>query len=102
MNIEHRTEPVEHWIVDGKAYRLETEKDLWKEVYFDDIGDIRRYDLENVPPEPKRIQREYWVNVYPKHIGEQCKSKEIADDVREGGCIACVKIVIDCEEGEGL
>lgn len=30
--IIHKTEPIEHWIVDGKAYRLATEKDVGKEV----------------------------------------------------------------------
>lgn len=56
-------------------------------------------DLENAP---QRIQREYWVNVYKDRLGSHCATQAIAEDVRENGCIACVKITIDCEEGEGL
>jgi len=48
-----------------------------------------------------RIQREVWVNVYP-----QCAnlhgSKNEANSVYAPHRIACVKVVIDCEEGEGL
>ena len=36
MNIEHKLEPIEHWIVDGKAYRLATEADIGKDCYFSD------------------------------------------------------------------
>lgn len=39
MSIEHKLEPIEHWIVDGKAYRLATEADVGKEVYRTDIDD---------------------------------------------------------------
>ena len=58
-------------------------------------------DLIEVKP---RIKREVWVNVYP-HIGAGSfhLSKAQADmhaDVENR--IACVKLTIDCEEGEGL
>ena len=63
-------------------------------------GGIGHLNLENAP---QRIQREYWVNVY---ADEACnaihttldEANRCADDDR----IACVKITIDCEEGEGL
>ena len=55
-------------------------------------------DLIEVKP---RIKREVWVNVYQNgataHVSDmsalanQCES-----------CLACVKLTIDCEEGEGL
>ena len=57
------------------------------------------HDLIEVKP---RIQREVWVNVYD--IGcSTYTTKEMANlcaatDTR----LACVKITIDCEEGEGL
>jgi len=55
-------------------------------------------DLIEVKP---RIQREVWVNVYP-----QCAilhgSKNEANSVYAPHRIACVKLVIDCEEREGL
>jgi hypothetical protein len=59
-------------------------------------------DLIEVKP---RIKREVWVNVYPDRIGIVCESKEEADNATGAkSClrIACVKLVIDCEEGEGL
>ena len=58
------------------------------------------FDLIEVKP---RIQREVWVNVYPD--GLLCyHDNRIAADRSGKACgrIACVKLVIDCEEGEGL
>ncbi|NDB67819.1 MAG: hypothetical protein EB015_07405 [Methylocystaceae bacterium] len=54
-------------------------------------------DLIEVKP---RIKREYWVNVIQNFI-EGYKDKETADRMGRDR-IACVKITIDCEEGEGL
>lgn len=34
MKIEHKLQPIEHWIVDGKAYRLATCDDAGKDVLF--------------------------------------------------------------------
>lgn len=56
-------------------------------------------DLIEVKP---RIKREYWVNVYPDKIGQTYNTKEGARKYDERNSIACVKITIDCEEGEGL
>jgi hypothetical protein len=51
-----------------------------------------------------RIQLEYWVNVYED--GEICEweDKDKADRWASSTKkrLACVKITIDCEEGEGL
>ena len=55
-------------------------------------------DLIEVKP---RIKREVWVNVYPYRHGVWT-SKVAADAHRSEDCIACVKLVIDCEEGTGL
>lgn len=205
MDIEHKLEPIEHWIVDGKAYRLATEFDLGKIVLVADLEiakrksppDIERTlesirdsqyrfeaggtvwiyayvqdnsllapqqstetssttkpidwtkpvrtkdgravrvlctdgpgvypvvgivtgedapeqwtiggkfydnedsecDLENAP---QRIQREYWVNVYGSCLSSNHDTKEDADYHATGARLACVKITIDCEEGEGL
>jgi hypothetical protein len=60
-------------------------------------------DLIEVKP---RIKREVWVNVYPEtshmYSYDVYHTKDAAD--RHGGKdrIACVRIEIDCEEGEGL
>jgi hypothetical protein len=58
-------------------------------------------DLIEVKP---RIKREVWVNVYP-HYQTVWFSEDEAHAAHEGGRtnrIACVKLTIDCEEGEGL
>ena len=58
------------------------------------------HDLIEVPP---RIQREVWLNVYPGRVGQYTfDSKEAADAHESEKRIACVKLVIDVEEGEGL
>ena len=59
-------------------------------------------DLIEVRP---RIQREVWVNVYDDgHVSLPYKTQQIANAWAGGSAtrIACVKLVIDCEEGEGL
>ena len=59
-------------------------------------------DLTLVEVKP-RIQREYWHNVYPnaRDVNIQ-KTREEADLWAANDRIACIKITIDCEEGEGL
>jgi hypothetical protein len=57
-------------------------------------------DLIEVKP---RIQREVWVNVYPEI--RECLHYETKNRADQGAMphrIACVKLTIDCEEGEGL
>ena len=74
------------WFPDGRMHGAHT-------------GDA---DLIEVKP---RIKREVWVNVYPEGFGMVCESKEKADIASGAECkrrIACVKLTIDCEEGEGL
>lgn len=56
-------------------------------------------DLIEVRP---RIKREVWVNVYPNQEKGAHRTKESADLNANVGRIACVKLTIDCEEGEGL
>ena len=73
---EHRA-----WFADGKMYSYPGDSDL----------------IEVKP----RIKREVWVNVYPngtKSFGDKRFADEHAMDHR----IACVRLTIDCEEGEGL
>ena len=65
--------------------------------YLSGLGDPR--DLIEVRP---RIKREVWVNVYPNMDGGAHRSKESADLNARVGRIACVKLTIDVEEGEGL
>ena len=73
------------------------------------IAENNLNDLIKVKP---RIQREFWVNLYPElgsghYESKICavghyETKVIADFEAMGHRIACVKVVIDCEEGEGL
>jgi hypothetical protein len=58
-------------------------------------------DLIEVKP---RIKREVWVNVYPNHVSPPYENKDEANfwGERNNDRIACVKLTIDCEEGEGL
>lgn len=57
-------------------------------------------DLENIP---QSIQREYWVNVYPEvAIASLHYTRIGADSSAFPNRLACVKVTIDCEEGEGL
>jgi len=57
------------------------------------------YDLVEVKP---RIQREVWLNVYNGRLCTGYPSKEESDRASSYDRIACLKVVIDCEEGEGL
>lgn len=72
---------------------------VWAKDGLDDPQRMNPLDLIEVKP---RIQREYWVNVYPNGGAQTLKTKKIADDHSNDDRIACVKVVIDCEEGEGL
>jgi len=58
-------------------------------------------DLIEVKP---RIKRSFWFNIVPETQGATigCLSKEHADRLQSPNRIACVKVEIDCEEGEGL
>ena len=57
-------------------------------------------DLIEVRPRHKRT---VWVNVYESGIiPENCSSKERADLAAACGRIACIKVELDFEEGEGL
>ncbi len=59
-------------------------------------------DLDLIEVKP-RIRREVWVNVYPEV--RECLHYETKNRADQGAMphrIACVKLTIDCENGEGL
>lgn len=56
-------------------------------------------DLIEIKP---RIKRTVWLNVYPGYTGDSFRTKESADAAHARDRIACIKVEIDCEEGEGL
>ena len=74
----------------------------WGRNGMKDLSGIQksRSDLIEVKP---RIKRTHWYNVYsnPKDCNI-ASTKEDADFYASRGRIACVKVEIDCEEGEGL
>lgn len=72
------------WTREGKATADDTE---------------RSCDLIEVKP---RIMQEHWCNVYPNGATSYYMTREEADKVAFSHRLACVKITIDCEEGEGL
>jgi len=57
-------------------------------------------DLIEAKERLEKIER--WANVYRDRTVAVHSSKEKADINRHTSCFACVKITIDCEEGEGL
>lgn len=57
-----------------------------------------KFDLIEVKP---RIQRTIWMNVYEDAFFSYF-DKESADSTLRPNRLACIKIEIDCEEGEGL
>ena len=61
-------------------------------------GALSRYDLIEVKP---RIKRTAWLNVYKHHVVE-FDTKHMADKLADENRLACIKVEIDCEEGEGL
>ena len=63
------------------------------------ISGENRSDLIEVKP---RIKQDVWVNVYPNRFFVAHKYKENAEAQADGTRIACVKVEIDCEHGEGL
>ena len=71
------------WSLEGEAY----------------LGSSSKFDLVEVKP---RIQKEVWLNVYQHVTGGSYATKKLADINSSHARIACVKITIDCEHGEGL
>ena len=76
------------------------ESHIWfkcgKSIFQDETE--RSGDLIEVKP---RIRRTVWLNMYP-HTIKVAGTKENADLKSNNDRIACVKVEIDCEEGEGL
>lgn len=88
-------------------FDVDHEAEVWMVHSWTSKGTIREghnhpYDLVEIKP---RIQREYWMNLYNSGSCTVWKNRQNADSgekMTKNNRIACVKIVIDCEEGEGL
>ena len=68
-----------------------------KSIFEDDTE--RSGDLIEVKP---RIKRTVWLNVYPDKTGDYSQLRSLADSLATKDRLACVKVEIDVEEGEGL
>ena len=64
-----------------------------------DCGVDHHYDLIEVRPRHKRT---VWVNVYPNHFTHYETKKQADERSDQSIRIACVKVELDFEEGEGL
>ena len=73
-----------HWSHNGES----------RYIYDGSRGD---YTLIEVKP---RIKRTVWLNVWSNNVRSFCS--EYAAGSEGQGRLACVKVEIDCEEGEGL
>jgi hypothetical protein len=59
--------------------------------------------IRRKPVQPtERIKRDVWLNVYQHSEYYGYDSKDEADDCATQTRIACVRVQIDCEKGEGL
>jgi len=72
----------------------------WSEDGISIFGQITDKDLIEVRPRHKRT---VWLNIYGSGIvPEACSAKERADFYAGCNRIACIKVELDFEEGEGL
>jgi len=61
--------------------------------------DLIEVDLIEVKP---RIKHDIWVNVYSGKSFTAHPDKESSDRLSSSSRLACVKVEIDCEHGEGI
>ena len=71
----------------------------WDENGITYRDDKSNFDIIEVKPRHKRTM---WLNVYDNEVISLFISKEKADSLALTGRIACIKIDLDFEEGEGL
>ena len=96
VGMNHNHFPVVAVVTDSNGSQSSSTLTPTGSVYADieNIG-----DLIEVKP---RIKQGAWVNVYSKETFAAYSTKEEADKYAGSKRIACVKIEIDCEHGEGL
>jgi hypothetical protein len=87
-----QSSPIHGAFLDEKEWRIWT---WWGTGRY---SDIFSNDLDLIEVKP-RIKRTVWLALYPnggvRIVSDDCTAVE-------KGCLACVKVEIDCEEGEGL
>ena len=89
----------------GKVHGAMLTDEGWEHRTWDATGrimlcELHDYDLIEVRPRHKRV---VWVNVYKDDWDAYtAASKEDADENASEDRIACIKVELDFEEGEGL
>jgi hypothetical protein len=80
------------------------DKDGWYMLAWSKNGIVSSIDknLDLIEDRP-RHKRTVWLNMY-KTIGQQTShhSRKQADEERDSECLACIKVELDFEEGDGL
>ena len=71
-------------------------------MHYDEYGIGGEHDDDNLVPLTRRILQELWINFYSYGHGGTYGSRIQADENAGPNRLACVKVVIDCEVGEGL
>ena len=94
---------------DGKIHgAYKTSEGIWNMAVWDEDGiylDIIRNSLMDLVEVKPRIKRTYWFNIYEnsRHDTFAVGTRELADKWDSPNRrLACVKVEIDCEVGEGL
>ena len=65
-------------------------------------GEYITIPFDRIRKQKKTFRHEKWINVYPYWVGEIYKNRELADQLAGSDRIACVKVIIEGTEGEGL
>ena len=96
ININHKNFPVAIVVTNLDGSQCTGTRTRTGRMYADreNIG-----DLIEVKP---RIKQNVWMNIYQEKSPCAHFFKENADKYSYGDRIACVKVEIDCEHGEGL
>lgn len=111
MDKQYRTEDgreVRIYAVDGRfmqeVHGAILENNGWADCHWPINGKHDHISYNSLVEVKPRIKREFWVNLYEKEYNfhRVYLSKDMADEWSESKRVACVKITIDCEEGEGL
>ena len=89
----------------GKVHGAILTNEGWEHRTWNSSGVIvlcQEHDSDLIEVRP-RHKRTVWLNVYQSGVvPEACSSKERADLAAACGRIACIKVDLDFEEGEGL
>jgi len=95
--VNHITYPVVVVITEGDGSQYSTSRTSTGRVVHN--GGVNEGDLIEVKP---RVKQDVWLNVYQEKRPRAHFSKKDADSYSNDDRIACVKVEIDCEHGEGL